>query len=125
MDLKFCQTQNKASKVCLRFLKVCPSGEISPNLVTLIVINKTSACISMMKFQVWLHGQLLLQWHNGHLDKKTAHWPGLPVFVDSSSYVASHHKTSFGAECEASVLICPRIQCHCPGGSSRPTNYGQ
>ena len=30
--LKFCQTQNKHSKVCLRFFKVCPSYEISSNL---------------------------------------------------------------------------------------------
>ena len=32
---KFCQTLNIPSKVCQRFLKLCPSGEISPNLVTL------------------------------------------------------------------------------------------
>ena len=34
-SLPFYQTQNKLSKVCLRFLKVCPSGTILPNLVTL------------------------------------------------------------------------------------------
>ena len=33
---KVCQTKNKPSKVCLKFLKVNPSGEISPNLVTLL-----------------------------------------------------------------------------------------
>ena len=37
---KFCQTKNKPSKVCLDFLNVCPSGEISPNLPTLVVITK-------------------------------------------------------------------------------------
>ena len=30
VGLKFRQTQNTLSKICLRFLKVCPSGEISP-----------------------------------------------------------------------------------------------
>ena len=35
VGLTFCQTQNKPSKVCLRFLKVCPRAKISPNLVTL------------------------------------------------------------------------------------------
>ena len=32
--LKFYQTQNEPSRVCLRFNKVCPSDEIWPNLVT-------------------------------------------------------------------------------------------
>ena len=32
---KVCQTLNIPTKVCLRLFKVCPSGEISPNLVTL------------------------------------------------------------------------------------------
>ena len=32
---KLCQTLNKPSKVCKILLKVCPSGEISPNQVTL------------------------------------------------------------------------------------------
>ena len=31
----------------------------------------------------------------------------MPAFVDSSSYVTNRHKTSFGAVCRASVLICP------------------
>ena len=47
-----------------------------------------------------------------HLNKQTAHWPGPPAFVDTSSYVACHccrHKTHFGAVCGASVLICPCI----------------
>ena len=35
VSLQFCHTQNKSWKVCPRFLKVCPSGEISPNLLTL------------------------------------------------------------------------------------------
>ena len=35
VGLRFYQTQNKPSKVSLRFFKVCPSGKISPNLVTL------------------------------------------------------------------------------------------
>ena len=33
-----------------------------------------------------------------------------PAFVDTSSYVASLHKTSFGTECGASVLIYPRYK---------------
>ena len=33
---KFCQTLNKTSSICHRFLKVCPNGEISQNLVTLL-----------------------------------------------------------------------------------------
>ena len=33
---KFCQTLNIPSIVSQRFLKVCPSGKISPNLVTMI-----------------------------------------------------------------------------------------
>ena len=32
----FAKTPNSPSKVCQRFLKVCPSGEISPNLDTLM-----------------------------------------------------------------------------------------
>ena len=36
---KFCQTLNKPSKVCLRFIKVCPSGKISPGLVTLFWVK--------------------------------------------------------------------------------------
>ena len=44
--------------------------------------------------------------------------------IDSGSYVASHHKTSFGAECGASLLICPQIQRHYPGKQPAP-NYGQ
>ena len=36
---KFCQTLNKPSHFCQRFLKVCPSGEILPNLVTLEAIS--------------------------------------------------------------------------------------
>ena len=36
---KFGQTLNKASKVCLIFLKICPSGEILPNLVALLRIS--------------------------------------------------------------------------------------
>ena len=43
-------------------------------------------------------------------EKKTAHWPGPPAFVDTSSYVASCHKKHFGTVCKASVLIWPRIQ---------------
>ena len=39
VGLKFCQTLNKLSEVCLRFLKVCPNGEVSPNLVTLETIQ--------------------------------------------------------------------------------------
>ena len=38
-------------------------------------------------------------------EKKTAHWPGPPAFVDTSSYVASCHKKHFGTVCKASVLI--------------------
>ena len=34
---KFCQAKNKPSKVCLKFLNVCTSGEILPNLVTLVI----------------------------------------------------------------------------------------
>ena len=60
---------------------------------------------------------------NKYLNKKTGNWPGVPAFVDTSSYVASHHKISFGAECGASVLICPQIQSHCPG-SGWPANNG-
>ena len=36
IGLKFCQTQNKPSKVYLRFLIACPSGKILPNQVTLV-----------------------------------------------------------------------------------------
>ena len=43
--------------------------------------------------------------------------------VNTSSYVASHLKTSFGAECGASALICPQIQRHCLY-SGWPANYG-
>ena len=32
----FSQTLNIPTKVCIRFLKVCPRGKISPNLVTLL-----------------------------------------------------------------------------------------
>ena len=39
VGLKFCQTENKPSKFCLGVFKVCPSGVISPNLVTLPVIS--------------------------------------------------------------------------------------
>ena len=39
---KFCQTQNKYSKVCQRCVKVCPVGEILPNLVTLAGSNKSN-----------------------------------------------------------------------------------
>ena len=48
-----------------------------------------------------------------HLNKQTAPWPGLPAFVDTSSYVTSHHQTSFNPLYGASVLICPWIECHC------------
>ena len=34
---KFCQAKNKPSKVCLEFLIVCTSGEILPNMVTLVI----------------------------------------------------------------------------------------
>ena len=46
---------------------------------------------------------------------------GRPAFVDTSSYVASWHKTCFGAVCGASVLICTQIQSHC-SYSGQPTN---
>ena len=40
--LKFLpKTKNTKSKVCLRFLKVCPSGAISPNLVTLLHMKES------------------------------------------------------------------------------------
>ena len=34
--LKFCRILNKPSKICPRLLKLCKSGEILPNLVTLV-----------------------------------------------------------------------------------------
>ena len=40
---KICQTQNKPSKVCLRILKICLSGEISPNLVTPFNLRQRSS----------------------------------------------------------------------------------
>ena len=39
-------------------------------------------------------------------------WPSPTAFVDSISYVAKRRKTHFGTVCCASVLICPRVQCH-------------
>ena len=44
VGLKFCQTLNKLSEVCLRFLKVCPNGEVSPNLVTLSLRKTRKKC---------------------------------------------------------------------------------
>ena len=43
VGLTLFQTLNKPSKVCLILLKVCPSGKISPNLVTLIVMPKSKS----------------------------------------------------------------------------------
>ena len=36
VDQTFCQILNKVSKNCQRLLKSCQSGEISPNLATLV-----------------------------------------------------------------------------------------
>ena len=53
-----------------------------------------------------------IRFQHRHFKKWTAHWPGHPAFVDSSTYVANRHKTHFGVVCRASVLICPQIQHH-------------
>ena len=47
---KFCQTLNKPSKVCKRFLKVCPSSKISPNLVTLFGGRPFIAAANVLHF---------------------------------------------------------------------------
>ena len=48
-----------------------------------------------------------------------------PAFL-TTRYVVNCQKTSFGAECGASVLICPRMHCHGPyTAAGPPTMYGQ
>ena len=68
-----------------------------------------STC-SSSEHSLFIDRNLNCSLHHRHLNKQTVHWFGLPTFVDTSSYVASHHETSFGAECWASVLICHRLR---------------
>ena len=51
-------------------------------------------------------------------EKQTAHWPGPPASVDTSSYVVSckrRYETHFGTVCEVIELICHWIQCQAAG----------
>ena len=68
-----------------------------------------STC-SSSEHSLFIDRNLNCSLHHRHLNKQTVHWFGPHTFVDTSSYVASHHKTSFGAECWASVLICHRLR---------------
>ena len=40
------------SKICQRFVKFCQSGEISPNLVTLLVISISNFSFLLLQFHV-------------------------------------------------------------------------
>ena len=48
---KFCQIQNKHSNVFPILLKYCPIGEISPNLVTLVLLYRSSRTTHFGSFQ--------------------------------------------------------------------------
>ena len=78
-------------------------------LVTRAEIYRPFCVISYLRSQT----ALLLTDHHRHLICIDCFLrPSPPAFVDSSSYLASHYKTSFGTVCGASVLICPRMHCH-------------
>ena len=51
--------------------------------------------------------------------------PACLAFVDSSSYVANHHKTRFSTVCSVCILISPLHALPRLLYSGWPTNYGQ
>ena len=71
-------------------------------------VNPVEVCIFSVKFL--LKRTKINKKETGtdhrHLKKQSTHWPGPPVFVDSSSCVTNCHKTCYGTVCGAGVLIC-------------------
>ena len=59
--LQFCQILNKPSKDCQKVLKFCQSGEISPNLVTVVALLHCSKSYIRHRFLAILPNDVRLK----------------------------------------------------------------